>query len=76
MGFLSLESGFESFVKLCLNDKLQGRLKNILSDGLVVWVDGLHQYNKGDIKIELDFDKAPVTAKNFEQYVKDGFYDA
>ena len=45
MGFLSLESGFESFVKLCLNDKLQGRLKNILSDGLVVWVDGLHQYN-------------------------------
>ena len=34
MGFLSLESGFESFVKLCLNDKLQGRLKNILSDGL------------------------------------------
>jgi len=31
--------------------------------------------NKGDIKIELDFDKAPVTAKNFEQYVKDGFYD-
>jgi len=36
MGFLSLESGFESFVKLCLNDKLQGRLKNILSDGLVV----------------------------------------
>ncbi|CKJ67005.1 peptidyl-prolyl cis-trans isomerase B [Neisseria meningitidis] len=29
--------------------------------------------NKGDIKIELDFDKAPVTAKNFEQYVKDGF---
>ncbi|MCP1660621.1 peptidylprolyl isomerase [Neisseria perflava] len=30
---------------------------------------------KGDIKIELDFDKAPVTAANFEQYVKDGFYD-
>ena len=31
--------------------------------------------NKGDIKIELDFDKAPVTAANFEQYVKDGFYN-
>lgn len=30
---------------------------------------------KGDISIELDYDKAPVTAKNFEQYVKDGFYD-
>jgi len=31
--------------------------------------------NFGDITIELDFEKAPNTAKNFEQYVKDGFYD-
>ncbi|MFT5691381.1 MAG: peptidyl-prolyl cis-trans isomerase B (cyclophilin B) [Oceanicoccus sp.] len=31
--------------------------------------------NYGDISIELDFDKAPKTAENFEQYVKDGFYD-
>lgn len=31
--------------------------------------------NHGDITVELDYDKAPVTAKNFEQYVKDGFYD-
>lgn len=31
--------------------------------------------NHGDITIELDYDKAPVTSKNFEQYVKDGFYD-
>ena len=29
----------------------------------------------GDIKIELDFDNAPVTAKNFQQYVEDGFYN-
>ena len=29
----------------------------------------------GDIKIALDFDKAPVTAKNFQQYVEDGFYN-
>jgi peptidyl-prolyl cis-trans isomerase B (cyclophilin B) len=29
----------------------------------------------GTIDIELDHDKAPVTAENFEQYVKDGFYD-
>ena len=29
----------------------------------------------GDIVIELDYDKAPITAKNFEQYVQDGFYD-
>jgi peptidyl-prolyl cis-trans isomerase B (cyclophilin B) len=30
--------------------------------------------NLGDIVIELDYDKAPVTAKNFEDYVKSGFY--
>lgn len=29
----------------------------------------------GDIKIELDFDKAPITAKNFQQYAEDGFYN-
>ncbi|WP_166265651.1 peptidylprolyl isomerase [Marinobacter caseinilyticus] len=29
----------------------------------------------GDITIELDYDKAPESAKNFEQYVRDGFYD-
>ena len=27
------------------------------------------------IGIELDHEKAPITAANFEQYVKDGFYD-
>jgi len=31
--------------------------------------------NMGDIDIELDFDKAPKTAANFEQYVKDGYFD-
>lgn len=29
----------------------------------------------GDVKIALDFDKAPITAKNFQQYVEDGFYN-
>ena len=29
----------------------------------------------GDIMIELDHENAPKTAANFEQYVKDGFYD-
>ena len=29
----------------------------------------------GDIVIELDFDKAPKSAENFQQYVEDGFYD-
>jgi peptidyl-prolyl cis-trans isomerase B (cyclophilin B) len=29
----------------------------------------------GDIVIELDFDKAPKSAANFQQYVEDGFYD-
>ena len=31
--------------------------------------------NFGTIGIELDHEKAPLTAANFEQYVKDGFYD-
>ncbi len=29
----------------------------------------------GEISIELDFDNAPKTAANFQQYVEDGFYD-
>ena len=31
--------------------------------------------NFGTIGIELDHEKAPITAANFEQYVKDGFYN-
>src|SRR5688572_22730844 len=33
------------------------------------------QTNHGDITIELDAAKAPETAANFTQYVKDGHYD-
>jgi peptidyl-prolyl cis-trans isomerase B (cyclophilin B) len=33
------------------------------------------QTNMGNIDIELDYDKAPKTAANFEQYVKDGHFD-
>ncbi|WP_447553109.1 peptidylprolyl isomerase [Vreelandella sp. EE22] len=33
------------------------------------------QTNVGDITIALNYDKAPNTAANFEQYVRDGFYD-
>lgn len=31
--------------------------------------------NYGDITIELDFEKAPVSSANFLQYAKSGFYD-
>jgi len=31
--------------------------------------------NRGDIRIELYADKAPVTVENFLQYARDGFYD-
>lgn len=31
--------------------------------------------NHGDIDIELDHEKAPGTAENFAQYVRDGHYD-
>jgi len=33
------------------------------------------QTNYGTISIELDKEKAPETCANFEQYIKDGFYD-
>jgi peptidyl-prolyl cis-trans isomerase B (cyclophilin B) len=32
------------------------------------------QTNFGEIKIELDFDNAPKTAANFQQYVEEGYY--
>jgi peptidyl-prolyl cis-trans isomerase B (cyclophilin B) len=31
--------------------------------------------NRGDIVIELDEEKAPITSANFAQYVRDGFYN-
>lgn len=31
--------------------------------------------NKGDILIDVNHEKAPLTATNFEEYVKEGFYD-
>lgn len=31
--------------------------------------------NYGTITLDLDFDKAPDTARNFTSYVEDGFYD-
>ena len=31
--------------------------------------------NFGDIEIELDFEKAPVSSKNFLKYCEDGFYE-
>jgi len=31
--------------------------------------------NKGDIAIELNHEAAPKTCENFEQYVRDGFFD-
>jgi len=31
--------------------------------------------NQGDILIELDAEKAPVTCENFERYTRDGHYD-
>ena len=33
------------------------------------------QTNFGDITLELNHDKAPISAANFEKYVKEGFYD-
>ena len=30
--------------------------------------------NYGDIIIELDFEKAPISAANFKKYAEEGFY--
>lgn len=38
-------------------------------------MDVLLNTSMGDIKIALNFEKAPVSAENFKQYVEDGFYD-
>jgi peptidyl-prolyl cis-trans isomerase B (cyclophilin B) len=35
----------------------------------------IFQTNFGQISIELDFEKAPKTAANFQKYVEDGHYD-
>lgn len=35
----------------------------------------LFKTSMGDIKVQLDAEKAPVTVKNFIQYVNDGHYD-
>ncbi len=42
--------------------------------------DGLHprvklETSRGDIVLELDAEKAPITVQNFVQYVEDGFYN-
>jgi len=31
--------------------------------------------NHGDITLELNFEKAPITSANFKQYAEDGFYE-
>ncbi len=41
------------------------------ADGPVVSI----QTNKGEIKVQLDPENAPLTVENFMQYVTDGFYD-
>ncbi|MBA3816561.1 MAG: peptidylprolyl isomerase, partial [Parachlamydiaceae bacterium] len=35
----------------------------------------LFKTTAGDIKVELNAEKAPITVKNFIQYVNDGHYD-
>ena len=54
----------------------------LLTSGAVVYTQLLQpkeivvlQTSMGTIEIELDRQRAPATVANFEQYVKDGFYD-
>ena len=45
--------------------------ENTMSENRVVVITTNH----GNISIELDYASAPVTCANFEQYVKDGFFN-
>lgn len=45
------------------------------SAALAAPVQVLMKTNKGDITLELDADKAPVSVANFLKYVDEGFYD-
>ncbi|NMC59813.1 MAG: peptidyl-prolyl cis-trans isomerase [Candidatus Methanofastidiosa archaeon] len=54
---------------MLLNRYLLAILGEIMSDIVVV------ETSIGNFEIELDENKAPITVKNFLDYVKEGFYD-
>lgn len=50
---------------------MKGSMKKMKTTNPIV----LMKTSKGDIKLELDMEKAPITVKNFMAYVEDKFYD-
>lgn len=62
-----------SLANLCFSEvkETQNMTKDELAKNPVVLV----KTNMGDIKIELEKSKAPITVKNFLQYATEGFYD-
>lgn len=59
-----------SFASLCFSSIEDQSMSKPMKNPVV-----LIKTNKGDIKIELDAEKAPVSVQNFLQYVQDGQYD-
>jgi len=53
------------------NTSLNEDMKNNVNKGNVV----VFETNMGTFKVELYKDKAPITVKNFESYVNEGFYN-
>jgi peptidyl-prolyl cis-trans isomerase B (cyclophilin B) len=58
-----------SVASLCFSNSEEPNMNKAAANPVV-----LVKTNKGDIKIELYPDKAPITVKNFLQYVQEGFY--
>jgi cyclophilin family peptidyl-prolyl cis-trans isomerase len=56
-------------------ENLTNEEKNNNMENLQAVTQAVIKTNKGDIKIELDREHAPITVENFLNYVSEGFYD-
>lgn len=65
-GILLAAAGMCLLAASCFADKMEGTDKHPVV---------LLKTNKGDVKIQLDAEKAPITVANFLHYVNEGFYN-
>lgn len=73
--FSILALGMMSFASLCFSANTQESETMTKQEQTVQKPMVLLKTSMGDIKIELNSEKAPISVKNFLQYVKDGHYD-
>jgi len=67
--------GIMSFTTLCFSATQQEKELMKDQESSVKNPVVLFKTTAGDIKVELNAEKAPITVKNFVQYVNDGHYD-